>query len=126
MAPGLVKLAYEGRKDGSVNYREKVGVDSPSAERIIGQPMPCLYCGRITAHLTLRTLGARCEACYAAYLSEHQPAPSKGLRRDLRQAVKVITPEDDADAILRREDAKREQQAKVDAYTAQLERQRLA
>lgn len=44
----------------------------------LGEPMPCLSCGAVTPHDTLRMLGARCHRCYLLYCSELPRAPDSG------------------------------------------------
>lgn len=56
-------------------------VRESAADESLGQPMPCTFCGRITAHETLRALGARCVGCFRAYCETVPQAPQVGDKR---------------------------------------------
>lgn len=78
----MVELAFQGRKDGSVStYRKTVVPGSENSSKVIGEPMPCTFCGAITSHETLRMLGARCVPCFRSYCAEVQPAVDVGDKR---------------------------------------------
>lgn len=57
----------------------------------VNGPLPCLWCGKPTARLTLANYGARCFECYEAYRREPQEAVDVGDKRiDRRGWAKAL------------------------------------